>query len=304
MAQTLSVIFGVGSVYLCWKVTAELWSSKAAYKSAWVVAVFPTWLLYSVLTLREVYIYVFTFFAILWSIRYIDSRRFFHLFMAVVSFLISSLFHGAMSIGLISLVLFVGYERLLKSRDSVVLRYAKFIFILSIAVLVILASSVSIPYIGSLSDLSIENIHSQGVNTLSGSSRYPIFLIINDYIDLFLLLPLRVVYFLFGPMIFSVNEVAHIIGSFDGLIYLLMFSLLWKNREFLLKNSKTKLLLFMLVSYIVVFSLGVGNYGTALRHRAKLFPIIIVLSAPFLPSIVINGSSYVRRNKKLLLNRE
>ncbi len=301
MAQTLSVVFGVSSVYLGWKVSIELWSKKIAYKSAWVMAIFPTWLLYSALTLREAYVYFFTIFAILWSVRYIDSRRLFHLLMAIIGFLIASLFHGAMFVGLVSLILFIAYHFSFKSKSFLGLHYVKFIIILLIITFILLKSNVNIPYIGLLSDLDIKTIYMQGVGTSFGNSKYPDFLIINNYIDLLLLTPIRVVYFLFGPMIWDINSIVHIFGFIDGLIYLFMFFLLWKNRRFFSKNKKAKFLLFILTSYIVVFSLGVSNSGTALRHRAKLFPIVVVLSAPFFPYIVIKTNHRVRRKEKILL---
>ncbi len=73
--------------------------------------------------------------------------------------------------------------------------------------------------------------------------------------------------------------------------------MLWKKRKFVLKNASAKILIFMLVVYVLVFSLGIGNSGTAMRHRAKMLPIIVVLVVPFLPAV------RVRRRKEKLASR-
>lgn len=44
-------------------------------------------------------------------------------------------------------------------------------------------------------------------------------------------------------------------------------------------------LLLMLLGYLVVFGLGIGNFGTCIRHRAKFLVLFVVLAAPWLPRV-------------------
>ena len=61
MAQSISLFFGMGSIYLGWVVAKEIWDNSTAVKAAWTIALFPSLALYSALFLREVYIVFFLF---------------------------------------------------------------------------------------------------------------------------------------------------------------------------------------------------------------------------------------------------
>jgi hypothetical protein len=47
---------------------------------------------------------------------------------------------------------------------------------------------------------------------------------------------------------------------------------------------------------VLVYAIGVGNFGTALRHRAKFIAALIVLAAPLLPSLRLPAGSLYRRS--------
>ena len=59
MAQSMSLLAGMGSVFLGWKLANKIWDNRTAIKVAWFIALFPSLVLYSVLVLREVYIVFF-----------------------------------------------------------------------------------------------------------------------------------------------------------------------------------------------------------------------------------------------------
>ena len=52
------------------------------------------------------------------------------------------------------------------------------------------------------------------------------------------------------------------------------------NLKIIWKDPALKLILLILLSYLIVFGIGVGNFGTAIRHRSKLVILIILLAAP------------------------
>ena len=59
MAKSISLFFGVGTVFLGWKIANILWDSKTANKVGWIIALFPSLILYSALVMREAYISFF-----------------------------------------------------------------------------------------------------------------------------------------------------------------------------------------------------------------------------------------------------
>ena len=59
MAQSMSLFFGIGCVFLGWEVAKIIWGKQTANKVGWVIALFPSLILYSVLVMRETYIVFF-----------------------------------------------------------------------------------------------------------------------------------------------------------------------------------------------------------------------------------------------------
>ena len=74
---------------------------------------------------------------------------------------------------------------------------------------------------------------------------------------------------------------------FDGFIYIYLSYLIWCNRFQILADTTLKIILMLLISYLVVYGIGVGNFGTGLRHRSKFAVMFIILAAPLLPKIVL-----------------
>jgi len=74
LAQTLSLLAGMGSVFLSWRLALELWGERAAIKAVWVAALFPTLILYSALTMREAYIVFFLLLGLLGVARWTRGK--------------------------------------------------------------------------------------------------------------------------------------------------------------------------------------------------------------------------------------
>ena len=48
-----------------------------------------------------------------------------------------------------------------------------------------------------------------------------------------------------------------------------------------MERSSLRVVLFILFSYFFIFGIGVGNFGTSIRHRAKFVIAIILISTVF-----------------------
>jgi len=44
----------------------------------------------------------------------------------------------------------------------------------------------------------------------------------------------------------------------------------------------------MLIVYVTIHGLGVGNFGTAIRHKSKFVVILIVLAAPKIHKFILS----------------
>ena len=301
-AQTLGMIFGIFSIYFGWKLLEEVWSEKIAIKGAWILAIFPTWVLYSVITMREVYIYFFSIIGLLGFVRWLKYNKFYDIALVLLGFGVTAQFHGVMIIGLL-VFLFFAFCRSLNSVVFLTKNLSSFIsqliiFSISIFLLILFfQSKFGIQYIGSIDSLSIDLFADQFRLSASGDSSIPQWLIPEGLFDTFWKTPIRIFYFLFGPMPWDISKPIHVFGMIDSILYLILFVFIMKNRKVLIKNQSSKALLYILAVYILVFSLGVANSGTAIRHKAKLLPIIIVLAAPSLPIITLGHQKLHRRLK-------
>ena len=65
ITQSLGLLFAIGYIFLVWFVAKKIWDDRTAIKVSWIVALFPSLVLYSALPLREVYCSFFLLVAII-----------------------------------------------------------------------------------------------------------------------------------------------------------------------------------------------------------------------------------------------
>ena len=64
MAQSISIFFGISSIFLSWIIAKNLFGKRTANRVGYLLALFPTFVLYSTLILRESYAIFFLILAI------------------------------------------------------------------------------------------------------------------------------------------------------------------------------------------------------------------------------------------------
>jgi hypothetical protein len=102
-------------------------------------------------------------------------------------------------------------------------------------------------------------------------------------------IPVRYVSFLFSPLVpFMVRTQHHLLGLVDAALYAALFLLLVRHWRSVAKNRPAMALLIVVMSLFLVFALGVSNFGTAIRHRAKVSPLLLALAAG-LPALAKRG---------------
>ncbi len=88
-------------------------------------------------------------------------------------------------------------------------------------------------------------------------------------------LPLRLVYFLCAPFPWQISAAKDLLGLLDAMFFIVMMvSLFWLKKS-AFRHPDLKLILLIIVGYVLIFSLGTSNYGTAIRHRAKVAPLLL-----------------------------
>ena len=285
MAQSIGLLLGMGSVYISWLLAKKLWNNYIANKVGWFVALFPSLILYSVLLLREVYIVFFLLLALYGTVSWVRENNFKSFFLAIVGFTGATFFHGAMMIGAIAFISIVGASNL---KNLFILLYKgkinfKIVFFLTSFLIfsgLYLTNKIEVPYLGSFkSTTSIENLSYKTVLNTHGDASWPKWTVISSASDLIYKIPVRAAYFVFGPFPWDINKNKNIIGMFDAFLYIYLTFLIISNFKFIWKDPALRIILLILLSYILVFAVGVGNFGTSIRHRSKFIVIFILLAA-------------------------
>ena len=139
-------------------------------------------------------------------------------------------------------------------------------------------------------------------HSVMGGASFPIWTVAENPIELIYKIPVRAIYFIFAPFPWDISEVKHIFGLIDGLLFIYLSFLILKNIKFIWNNFTLRIIFLILIAYIIVFAVGVGNFGTGIRHRSKFVFMFILLAAPFIGEFKIFTKEKINRFYKSLRN--
>ena len=303
MLQSVSLLLGMGSVLLGSRLAHKIWSEKISIKVGWILALYPTLVLYSCLVLREAYIWFFLLVALYGIVCWSKDRGFKTLIIILIGFLGATMFHGGMLIGgfvfLIILGLFYFIE-IIKSLNFLKISISSLVILsLLIITIIYLVSLDSIPKLGSFEGMfDVNGLLEQMQKRTKNRAAFPEWTIPNTPFELIYKAPIRIIYFAFSPFVWDIKKISHLFGLFDGIFNMMLFILLIKNFKSIWGNPTLRIILIILASYFIVFGLASGNFGTGLRHRTKFIIVSILMVAPWIPSLVFDKKQRNINNKK------
>lgn len=289
LIQSLNVFFGSLIVYLTAAISREFFNTRVMVFSSWVACIFPTLLLYSAITMREVAV-VFNFaLSVLYFARWLKNNRNYVLIKSMLFLFISGLFHTGILLLLTVPLLFWLYRSV---GEFLRLRMGTFIFNIFTGILVL--GLIAIPFITGMGMekvgditrvIDAEYIGARHEIQARDRAAYLTGLDINTWSDLVIAVPLKTIYFLFAPFPWDISAPIDLLGMVDGLIYLGLTLVGLKGVLHVRKQHGKFIfwgLMFILAIGIIIFSMGTGNYGTAIRHRAKFAFLLIAIAGPSL----------------------
>ena len=230
-----------------------------------------------------------------------------NIFLTVLFILLSSLFHSGMIIGL----LVYGYVFLFLDVKNYRFDYSfkrlTLFFICFGLLLTIIANDLSILN-GKFSILQtygnnlslIEKYQSYSEVTEEGGSTYLKNYKISSAVGLITLVPLKLIYFVFSPMPYDIRGIGDLTAILiDSSFYYFLIFKIFRSRKLIIDTyfrifPKIFFILFLIVS--LGFALGTENTGTAMRHRAKIFPALLMVVV-FIESIKQN-KNFIWNDKK------
>ena len=300
MLQSVSLLFGMGSVLLGSTLAHKIWGEKISIKVGWILALYPTLVLYSCLVLREAYVWFFLLVSVYGVIFWFENKAFKALTFLLIGFSGATFFHGGMFFGgfiFLCILLITSLIETIKKLNYLKISIKSLtLLILSSVITFYLVSEVdSIPKIRSMNnlfnvELILEKISSRNINIAA----FPEWTVPKTSIELIYKGPIRVLYFIFSPFIWDVTKYSHLFGLFDGMFFMMLFILVIKNIKLIWSDRILRAIFIILTSYLVLYGLSTGNFGTGLRHRTKFIIVAILLVAPWIPKI-----NFKKNNKSI-----
>lgn len=293
MIQSFSILFGLGSVFLGWLIAKKLWNNSTAIKVGWVIALFPSLVLYSVLIMREVYICFFLLLAIYGVINWSRLKDYKSIFLAIFGFIGATFFHGASVVGLIIFILIILLDNLKRSLKLILslkinLKSLMIIMVSLIILMSYTSNKIDFPYLNNFENATNPDKLKDIINRkVRGEASYPEWTKIDSNSELFYKIPIRAVYFILSPFPWEVKKLSHLVGLFDSLLHATLIFLIILNFKVIWRDPALKNILIILLFYFVVFGVGVGNFGTGIRHRSKFVIELILLAAPLIPKLTL-----------------
>lgn len=294
MAQSLSLLFGMGSIYIGWIITEKLWNKNVANKAGWLIALFPSLILYSSLIMREAYVCFFLLMALNNSVDWLRHKNLKYFIFTVISFIVATFFHGGMIIGLIFFIIIVLWN-LIKIIFSGLLKFnlrikeAIFVFFVIIVVNIYYTKNIHVAKIGKIKNLEKfpKLIVEKSERKNRGTAKYDSWMIPKSETELFYKAPIKMIYFLFSPFLWDIKKKEHIIGFFDGSLYLYLFYLIVRNFKNIWTDQASRFVFLLFMLFVLAFGISIMNFGTGIRHRSKFVIILIILAAPLLPKLFL-----------------
>ena len=271
----------------------KIWGKRAAVAAILVLAFYPFSLFNSVIALREE---VSSLFGILGAAAVIYWSRngvFYFLYLAAAFFLLAASFHPGWSGALVGLAAFSLWRSTqivrLATAGHRVSRYefslvmSAVIFVSGVAILLSLPGfsllSLFDGYVGEDADIGDAITARFAREEALGGSGYPSFITHGDPMTQPWLIPLRIFYFLFSPFPWDIRSPRHVLGLSSSLLYMFIFWKLYKHWDQVKQHKELIPIIFIFAGLTFVFAVGVTNIGTAIRHKTKFLPILLLFGA-------------------------
>lgn len=279
MITGINVFVGTLIIKSTWQLSLLLGKDeKRAKVAAWVMALCPSAIYFSAVLLREVAVTYPLLLSIVYLIRWYDERKTVLLVGAFLTLIISMVFHsGAFAVLLFGGLWFVGnwFRAILTGRFEHFGRNTAALFIGVGVVVAVMASGFGLDKFNGLQAGNIETLTIRQEDFAHGRAVYLEDLHANSPVDVVWQAPIRIAYFLFAPFPWMISSGSDAFGLLDSILFVILFVYALRHRREAAQSPAILLVFGVFAAMALVFAIGVSNYGTALRHRNKMLPLLL-----------------------------
>ena len=283
IAQYVNVLFGMGVLIFLYKIFKELKLSKKNERTGLIIAAFfPHLIIFSGILLREAWCQFFVTVSLYYFIKWIKSNNFSFFIVSIAAVLGASWMHaGCLFVGVGYLTALIFYK--VKKKKSEVTFGSLVIFM--VAIIAITAfMTLTDSFTEKIDNFNEEDMKDTGLyGNIKGKSAYLLWINPNSTTQLLIFAPLKMFYFMFSPIPMDWRGFQDVVAFlFDSLIYFFLVFAIFKNYKRIrdpLKKNIFKYIIISIVFFCFVFGYGTTTSGTAIRHRCKLFPLVLTAYA-------------------------
>jgi hypothetical protein len=279
LLQGINILLEVLIVSNCYKIADLIFGPKVALRAAVILAFFPAAIIFSTAVIREaVWVYPATL-GVLWWVQGQKENRVDLILLAIIPYLVAYAFHAG-ALGLVLAWLCTPIVSRISVRD------AKQYVIKGIIIFVIVVTGSALVDSGVLQSLNgkfdIRTLSADDVTAgLETAADSRAVYLANMHVSaspaILWQFPVRFLYFIGMPFPWYIRTPIDVGGCVDGLFYLCGLIIVGRNWKKLVKFPGFAGVLLACVATWGIFSYGTANYGTAIRHRAKVAPLACVL---------------------------
>lgn len=278
IGQYINVMIGLTTIITVYKILQILEIDKKLINIViLVISFFPNAIIFSAIHLRESIVAFLVTFSFYYFIKWYKNKSCLTLIYSIIIILVASSFHSGVigiAIGYVFSGIFYKHNinKYRLTKNSIPL----FVFFILISCLIY--SKFNSVFLVKFENINeIESLY-RVANKRFGRTAYLTSLNIDSGWKMIVFSPVKMFYFLTSPLPFNWGNFNDMLTFFiDSIFYIFMIIFSFKNYK-KVKDIEPILLgiLVLLISVIVIFGVGVSNAGTAMRHRYKIMPIILV----------------------------
>lgn len=284
LAQYINTLLGVGVIIFIYK-TLSMLEVKNKNRQIIIILIvfFPQAIIFSGILLRENLVSFAMMSMIFYFIKWYKQGGKGNAFLSIISLGVAAYFHSGVVGAFLPLAFMLTFYKV-KSKKLHIDTKALVLFVMfsiSLITLYMLFGDVFFSKFGGNNmDLSSDSL-SKTIEGIDAGSKYLEWLSIDNYFEIILFAPLKMFYFLYSPIPLDWRGIIDIITFFmDSLVYFILSIYIIRNRK---KNTGDYILLNALITIFlfVTFTFAYGTFtaGTAVRHRNKIFGLLLVIFA-------------------------
>ncbi|WP_323678933.1 glycosyltransferase family 39 protein [Exiguobacterium indicum] len=281
LAQFLNVILGVVAVVILAKTLQRLrLPERYVFAATLIFAFFPQGLLLSPILLRDQIVALGIVYTLYYMVRWTEEKSGWYMTLAYLGYFVSTMFHSGLAVGIIVLLVYFSfYSHETRRMDFEPTKVQRLIF--QVLIVGFIVYSFQDVLFAKFTHVSENGQLFSGMSYDRGGSAYLNGLTVTGPADMILYSPIRTIYFLFSPFPWQWSSVMNILIFFlDAIFYFIACFAIVRSFKLIRQHPFGSVLFFFFLLFAlnaVIFGLGTGNVGTAIRHRYKLFPMLLIV---------------------------